>query len=220
MRQRLSGLSSIHRTPAGLPLGMPGIGDEIDSAIQQAPQPILQSTLFLLQTLSIFYLPFFNRLLFSISPSSPRLLSCTYFYKEARRMGQAKQAQHHLFCWVRSVVENTYLPHLPFISATSSLSIPRFLQYLSFDRLSCVILSGLSSRCFKRISIPCFFSSIVSTAYIFPQMITDRNSCAHSFMIYPRSSIIVAHTLGFSLINSYFKPFNLLWKYKAFFSSS
>jgi hypothetical protein len=29
--------------PEGFPLGMPGIGDEIETAIQQAPQPFLQS---------------------------------------------------------------------------------------------------------------------------------------------------------------------------------
>jgi hypothetical protein len=28
----------MHLTPAGLPSGIPGIGDDIDSAIQQAPQ--------------------------------------------------------------------------------------------------------------------------------------------------------------------------------------
>ncbi|GEM_PF-5645189 len=32
-----------HRTPAGFPLGMPGIGDEIDSAIQHAPHPARHS---------------------------------------------------------------------------------------------------------------------------------------------------------------------------------
>lgn len=30
--------------PAGLPCGMPGIGEEIDGAIQQAPQPGRQSS--------------------------------------------------------------------------------------------------------------------------------------------------------------------------------
>jgi hypothetical protein len=29
----------MQRTPAGLPFGMPGIGDEIEGAVQQAPQP-------------------------------------------------------------------------------------------------------------------------------------------------------------------------------------
>jgi len=29
----------MHLTPAGLPSGIPGIGDEIDITIQQAPQP-------------------------------------------------------------------------------------------------------------------------------------------------------------------------------------
>jgi hypothetical protein len=28
----------MHLTPAGFPLGMPGIGEEIEGAIQQAPQ--------------------------------------------------------------------------------------------------------------------------------------------------------------------------------------
>lgn len=41
--QRLSSVNCTHRTPAGLlmPLRMvmPGIGDEIDGAMQQAPQP-------------------------------------------------------------------------------------------------------------------------------------------------------------------------------------
>jgi hypothetical protein len=43
MRQRLSSVNCVQRTPAGLPCGMPGIGDEIERAIQQAPQPIRQS---------------------------------------------------------------------------------------------------------------------------------------------------------------------------------
>jgi len=29
----------MHLTPAGLPSGIPGIGDEIEVAIQHAPQP-------------------------------------------------------------------------------------------------------------------------------------------------------------------------------------
>jgi hypothetical protein len=33
----------MQRTPAGLPAGMPGIGDEIDGAMQHAPQPTRQS---------------------------------------------------------------------------------------------------------------------------------------------------------------------------------
>ncbi len=32
----------MQRTPAGLPFGIPGIGDEIDGAIQHAPQPTRQ----------------------------------------------------------------------------------------------------------------------------------------------------------------------------------
>mgnify|MGYP001810213934 CR=1 FL=1 len=41
--QVLSGVSCTQRTPAGLPAGMPGIGEEIDSAMQQAPQPLRQA---------------------------------------------------------------------------------------------------------------------------------------------------------------------------------
>ena len=42
MRQLFSSLNCTHRMPAGLPLGMPGMGDEMDGAIQQAPQPSRQ----------------------------------------------------------------------------------------------------------------------------------------------------------------------------------
>ncbi len=41
--QRLSGVSWAQRTPAGLPTGMRGIGEEIDGAMQHAPQPTRQS---------------------------------------------------------------------------------------------------------------------------------------------------------------------------------
>ncbi len=41
--QRKSGNNCTHRTPAGLPCGMPGIGDEIEGAMQHAPQPGRQS---------------------------------------------------------------------------------------------------------------------------------------------------------------------------------
>ncbi len=37
--QRKSGPSCTQGTPAGLPFGIPGIGDEIDGAIQHAAQP-------------------------------------------------------------------------------------------------------------------------------------------------------------------------------------
>ena len=33
----------MHRTPDGLPSGIPGIGDDIEIAMQQAPQPGRQS---------------------------------------------------------------------------------------------------------------------------------------------------------------------------------
>ncbi|EQL87215.1 hypothetical protein D052_3683 [Vibrio parahaemolyticus 10290] len=36
-------MSCTQRTPAGLPLGIPGIGEEILGAIQQAPHPNRQS---------------------------------------------------------------------------------------------------------------------------------------------------------------------------------
>lgn len=41
--QRLSSVSCMQRTPAGLPCGIPGIGDEIEGAIQHAPQPTRHS---------------------------------------------------------------------------------------------------------------------------------------------------------------------------------
>lgn len=41
--QRLSSVSCTQRAPAGLPFGMPGIGEEIDGAMQQAPQPARHS---------------------------------------------------------------------------------------------------------------------------------------------------------------------------------
>lgn len=43
IRQRWSSASCAQRTPAGLPCGIPGIGLEIDGAVQQAPQPGRQS---------------------------------------------------------------------------------------------------------------------------------------------------------------------------------
>jgi len=33
----------MHRTPAGLPSGIPGIGELMDGYIQQAPQPVRHS---------------------------------------------------------------------------------------------------------------------------------------------------------------------------------
>jgi hypothetical protein len=39
MRQALSSSSWLQRTPAGLPPSMPGMAEEIDGAMQQAPQP-------------------------------------------------------------------------------------------------------------------------------------------------------------------------------------
>ena len=42
MRQALLWSSWLQRTPAGLPAGMPGMGDEIDGAMQQAPHRLRQ----------------------------------------------------------------------------------------------------------------------------------------------------------------------------------
>ena len=39
MRQRLASSSCTQRTPAGLPWGMPGMGELMEGAMQQAPQP-------------------------------------------------------------------------------------------------------------------------------------------------------------------------------------
>lgn len=41
--QRLPSVNWIHRTPASLPSDISGIGDEIEGAMQQAPQPSLHS---------------------------------------------------------------------------------------------------------------------------------------------------------------------------------
>ena len=43
MAQRKSSVRFTQRTPAGLPLGMPGIGELMEGAMQQAPQPARQS---------------------------------------------------------------------------------------------------------------------------------------------------------------------------------
>lgn len=42
-RQRSDSSSCRHRTLAGLPLGIPGMGDEIEGAMQQAAQPERQT---------------------------------------------------------------------------------------------------------------------------------------------------------------------------------
>ena len=42
-RQRFKESNCIQRNPAALPFGMPGMDEEIDSAMQHAPQPIRQS---------------------------------------------------------------------------------------------------------------------------------------------------------------------------------
>ena len=42
MRQRFASSSCTHRTPAGLPWGMPGMAELMEGAMQQAPHPGLQ----------------------------------------------------------------------------------------------------------------------------------------------------------------------------------
>jgi len=37
----------MHRTPAGFPFGMPGMADEMEGAMQQAPQSGLQLSVFI-----------------------------------------------------------------------------------------------------------------------------------------------------------------------------
>ena len=39
IRQALRSSNCTHRIPAGLPLGIPGIGEEMEGAMQHAPQP-------------------------------------------------------------------------------------------------------------------------------------------------------------------------------------
>jgi hypothetical protein len=48
MAQPLFSVSWTQRTPAGLPFGMPGIGDVMDGAVQHAPHPGRQLTVFAL----------------------------------------------------------------------------------------------------------------------------------------------------------------------------
>ena len=43
MRQRAAPSSCTQRTPAGLPCGIPGMGELMDGAVQQAPQSGRQS---------------------------------------------------------------------------------------------------------------------------------------------------------------------------------
>jgi hypothetical protein len=61
--QRSSSSSWIHRTPAGFPAGIPGIGVEMDGAVQQAPQ---RSRQFILQ-------PFTLWLTIGLPPGMPRI---------------------------------------------------------------------------------------------------------------------------------------------------
>ena len=49
MAQPFESVSWMQRTPAGLPLGMPGMGDVMEGAVQQAPHPARQLTLVALE---------------------------------------------------------------------------------------------------------------------------------------------------------------------------
>ncbi|GJG93507.1 hypothetical protein CBA19C6_03480 [Cupriavidus pauculus] len=51
--QRMSGNNCAHRCPAGLPSGMPGKGEVMDGAMQQAPQPARQVGSDLLDTVKV-----------------------------------------------------------------------------------------------------------------------------------------------------------------------
>ena len=57
IRQWLSAVSCTQHTPAGLPPGMPGMGDEIEGSTQHAPQPMRQSMLFGIGRQFAFFLP-------------------------------------------------------------------------------------------------------------------------------------------------------------------
>ena len=50
-------VSCTQRMPAGLPSGMPGMGDEIEGSTQHAPQPMRQSMLFCIGRQFAFLLP-------------------------------------------------------------------------------------------------------------------------------------------------------------------
>mgnify|MGYP000630876003 CR=1 FL=1 len=54
MAQPLLSVSWTQRTPAGLPFGMPGIGEVIEGAVQHAPHPARQLTLFALADIGNF----------------------------------------------------------------------------------------------------------------------------------------------------------------------
>lgn len=54
MAQPLVSVSCTQRTPAGLPFGMPGIGEVMEGAVQHAPHPARQLTLFALADIGKF----------------------------------------------------------------------------------------------------------------------------------------------------------------------
>ncbi len=66
----------MQRTPAGLPLGMPGIAEEILGAIQHAPQPRRQSIFYLLVITYLMRAPILADL-FVLGSEIITLLSCS-----------------------------------------------------------------------------------------------------------------------------------------------
>jgi hypothetical protein len=62
-----SSSSWLQRMPAGLPFGIPGIGEEIDGAIQQAPQPVRHSTRWVRDLMQ----PYFSRNLAGFAKRRP-----------------------------------------------------------------------------------------------------------------------------------------------------
>lgn len=54
MAQPLVSVNWTQRTPAGLPFGMPGIGEVMEGEVQQAPHPARQLTLFALADIGKF----------------------------------------------------------------------------------------------------------------------------------------------------------------------
>jgi len=56
-RQRFSSVSWMQRIPAGLPVGMPGIAEEMEGAMQQAAQPRRQEKFIFPASFSVLSLP-------------------------------------------------------------------------------------------------------------------------------------------------------------------
>lgn len=73
--QLRSGVRWMHGTPAGLPSGIPGIGDEIEMTIQQAAQPIRHSMAhlrFRSLTISLITIRYYSKAALSITLAAAR----------------------------------------------------------------------------------------------------------------------------------------------------